>query len=194
MCSHIPARCTRPPFLTLRALFFARENFGRLSFPIQRSGAPPRPASAARARRWSSPAGTRRSSSTAAGAGGAAMRGCKLKRSRVAKAAPPVGLRRGSSTAAGAGGAAMRGGKGGTRGRGSSLPQGRARRGGGWGHAWPEQLPRGAVAPRMNLNVVQEATRAVLAIVQKKKAVLEVVYRPQLSKISHRCCSGQGYH
>nr|CAB3470930.1 unnamed protein product [Digitaria exilis] len=40
------------------------------------------------------------------------------------------------------------------------------------------------VLPRLNLIVVQEAIRV----------VLEVVYRPQFSKISHGCRSGRGYH
>ncbi|WVZ79304.1 hypothetical protein U9M48_026900 [Paspalum notatum var. saurae] len=40
------------------------------------------------------------------------------------------------------------------------------------------------VLPRLNLKVVQEAIRV----------VLEVVYRPQFSKISHGCRSGRGYH
>ncbi|XP_062229317.1 nuclear intron maturase 4, mitochondrial-like [Phragmites australis] len=40
------------------------------------------------------------------------------------------------------------------------------------------------VLPRLNLKVVQEAVRV----------VLEVVYRPQFSKISHGCRSGRGYH
>ncbi|KAL6603797.1 hypothetical protein ACP70R_044158 [Stipagrostis hirtigluma subsp. patula] len=40
------------------------------------------------------------------------------------------------------------------------------------------------VLPRLNLKVVQEALRV----------VLEVVYRPQFSKISHGCRSGRGYH
>ena len=51
-----------------------REKFCRLPSPS--SGAHPRPTGApARARRWSLPAGTRRSSSTATGSGEAAMRG-----------------------------------------------------------------------------------------------------------------------
>ncbi|KAL6873457.1 hypothetical protein ACP4OV_013539 [Aristida adscensionis] len=49
------------------------------------------------------------------------------------------------------------------------------RRGGGGGRL---------VLPRLNLKVVQEALRV----------VLEVVYRPQFSKISHGCRSGRGYH
>ncbi|KAI4971235.1 hypothetical protein ZWY2020_002149 [Hordeum vulgare] len=40
------------------------------------------------------------------------------------------------------------------------------------------------VLPRLNLKVIQEAVRV----------VLEVVYRPQFSKISHGCRSGRGYH
>jgi hypothetical protein len=47
--------------------------------------------------------------------------------------------------------------------------------------------PRGGetlVLPRLKLKVVQEAMRV----------VLEVVYRPQFSKISHGCRSGRGYH
>jgi hypothetical protein len=38
--------------------------------------------------------------------------------------------------------------------------------------------------PRLKLKVVQEAMRV----------VLEVVYKPQFSKISHGCRSGRGYH
>ncbi|XP_024312253.1 nuclear intron maturase 4, mitochondrial isoform X3 [Brachypodium distachyon] len=40
------------------------------------------------------------------------------------------------------------------------------------------------VLPRLNLKVIQEAVRV----------VLEVVYRPQFSRISHGCRSGRGYH
>ncbi|KAM3194503.1 hypothetical protein ACQJBY_070899 [Aegilops geniculata] len=40
------------------------------------------------------------------------------------------------------------------------------------------------VLPRLNLKVIQEAVRV----------VLEVVYIPQFSKISHGCRSGRGYH
>lgn len=40
------------------------------------------------------------------------------------------------------------------------------------------------VLPRLNLKVIQEAIRV----------VLEVVYRPQFSKVSHGCRSGRGYH
>ncbi|GJN38886.1 hypothetical protein PR202_gb27967 [Eleusine coracana subsp. coracana] len=49
------------------------------------------------------------------------------------------------------------------------------------------KMPRGGeslVLPRLKLKIIQEAVRV----------VLEVVYRPQFSKISHGCRSGRGYH